>query len=69
MIQKKKWKTVQKLLKQLLYLQNWRKNTLDKYIVKISPQAIKELKGIYEYIASEKLAPQNAKEAGWSIIT
>ena len=42
-------------------MQNWRKNILDKYKVKINPRAIHELDGIYQYIASEKLAPDNAK--------
>lgn len=44
---------------QKLYLQNWRKNILDKY--KVNPRAIRELDHIYEYIANEKLAPENAK--------
>lgn len=44
----------------ILYLQNWRKNILDKYQVKITPRAIRELDGIYEYIANEKLATENA---------
>jgi len=35
---------------------------LDKYKVKINPKAIQELDSIYEYIANEKLAPENAKE-------
>jgi len=35
---------------------------LDKYKVKINPRAIRELDSIYEYIANEKLAPENAKE-------
>lgn len=34
---------------------------MDKYKVKINPKAIQELAGIYEYIAMEKLAPENAK--------
>jgi len=33
---------------------------LDKYKVKITPKAIRELDSIYEYIAKEKLAPENA---------
>ena len=37
------------------------KNILDKYKVKINPKAIRELDSIYEYIANEKLAPENAK--------
>ena len=44
----------------ILFLQNWRKNILDKYQVKITPRAIRELDGIYEYIANEKLATENA---------
>lgn len=46
---------------QRLFLQNWRKNILDKYKVKINPRAIRELDHIYEYIANDKLAPENAK--------
>ena len=46
---------------QMWFLQNWRKNILDKYKVKINPRAIRELDSIYEYIAKEKLAPENAK--------
>ena len=42
-------------------LQNWRKNILDKYKVKVNPKAIRELNDIYEYIANDKLAPENAK--------
>ena len=42
-------------------MQNWIKNILDKYKVKINPKAIRELDHIYEYIANEKLAPENAK--------
>lgn len=42
-------------------MQNWRKNILDKYRIKINPRAIRELDQIYEYIANEKLAPENAK--------
>lgn len=34
---------------------------MDKYKVKINPRAIRELDNIYEYIAAEKLAPENAK--------
>lgn len=44
-----------------LFLQNWRKNILVRYKVKISPKAIRELDSIYEYIANEKLSPENAK--------
>ena len=34
---------------------------MDKYKVKINPRAIRELDSIYEYIATEKLSPGNAK--------
>lgn len=34
---------------------------MDKYIVQITPKAIRELDSIYRYIASEKLSPENAK--------
>ena len=34
---------------------------MDKYKVKINPKAIRELDSIYEYIASKKSAPENAK--------
>ena len=34
---------------------------MDKYKVKINPRAIRELDGIYQYIANEKRAPENAK--------
>lgn len=34
---------------------------MDKYKVKVNPRAIRELEYIYEYIAKEKLAPENAK--------
>ena len=34
---------------------------MDKYKIKINPRAIRELDNIYEYIAKEKLAPENAK--------
>lgn len=34
---------------------------MDKYKVKLNPRAICELEAIYEYIAKEKLAPENAK--------
>ena len=34
---------------------------MDKYKVMINPRAIRELDSIYEYIANEKLAPENAK--------
>ena len=51
----------QKQSMQRQYLQNWRKNILDKYKVKLNPRTIRELNSIYEYIANEKLAPENAK--------
>lgn len=34
---------------------------MDKYKVKVNPRAIHELDHIYEYIAKEKSAPENAK--------
>lgn len=34
---------------------------MDKYKVKVNPGAIRELDHIYEYIANEKSAPENAK--------
>lgn len=34
---------------------------MDKYKVKVNPNAIRELDNIYEYIANEKSAPENAK--------
>ena len=34
---------------------------MNKYKVKINPKAIRELDSIYEYIANEKLNPENAK--------
>lgn len=34
---------------------------MDKYKIKITPRAIRELDWIYGYIANEKLAPENAK--------
>lgn len=43
------------------FLQNWEKNILDKYRIRITPRAIHELDNIYEYIANEKSAPENAK--------
>ena len=33
---------------------------MDKYKVKINPKAIRDLDSIYEYIAKEKLSPENA---------
>ena len=43
------------------YSQHWRKNTLDKYKVKINPRAIKDIDHIYAYSAHQKLALENAK--------
>ena len=34
---------------------------MDKYKVRVNPRAIRELDYIYQYIAKEKLAPENAK--------
>ncbi len=34
---------------------------MDKYKVKISPRAMREIDSIYEYIAKDKLSPENAK--------
>ena len=34
---------------------------MDKYKVKVSPRAIRELDHIYEYIANDKLDSENAK--------
>ncbi len=34
---------------------------MDKYKVKVNPGAIRELDHIYEYIANQKLSPENAK--------
>lgn len=34
---------------------------MDKYKVKVNPRTIRELDSIYEYIAKEKLAPENAR--------
>ena len=34
---------------------------MDKYKVKINPKAIRDLDSIFEYIANEKLTPENAK--------
>ncbi|MBD5503367.1 MAG: type II toxin-antitoxin system RelE/ParE family toxin [Lachnospiraceae bacterium] len=34
---------------------------MGKYKVKVNPRAIRELDSIYEYIAKEKLAPENAR--------
>ncbi len=35
---------------------------MGKYKVKVNPRAIRELHNIYEYIANDKLAPENTKE-------
>lgn len=35
---------------------------MDRYQVKLNPRAIRELDNIYEYIANEKLDPENAKK-------
>ena len=43
------------------FFQNWRRNILDKYKVKINHRAIRELNAIYDYIAKEKLSPEYAK--------
>ena len=43
------------------FLRNWRKSTLDKYKIKFNPRAIRELDQIYDYIANEKLSPENAR--------
>ena len=42
------------------FSRNWRENILERYRIKINPRAIRELDRIYEYIANEKQAPQNA---------
>ena len=34
---------------------------MDKYKIKVNPKAIRELDSIYEYIANEIMAPENAK--------
>lgn len=34
---------------------------MDKYKVKVNPQAIRELDLIYFYIAKEKMSPENAR--------
>ena len=34
---------------------------MDKYKIKVNPTAIRELDSIYEYIANEIMAPENAK--------
>ena len=52
---------MQKQLMQKKYSVIWRKSTLDKYQVKINPKAIIELDHIYDYIAIEKSASENAR--------
>jgi len=37
------------------------RNTMDKYRVMLYPRAYRDISSIYEYIALQKLAPQNAK--------
>ena len=39
---------------------NWRRSILDKYQVKLYKRAYRDIAGIYAYIASEKLSPENA---------
>ncbi len=34
---------------------------MDKYKIKINPKAIRELDSIYEYIATDKQSPENAR--------
>ena len=34
---------------------------MDKYMIKINPRAIRDLDNIFEYIATEKLSPENAR--------
>lgn len=34
---------------------------MDKYKIKINPKAIRELDSIYEYIATDKQAPENSR--------
>ena len=38
---------------------NWRRSILDKYQVKLYKRAYRDIDGIYAYIASEKLSPEN----------
>ena len=42
-------------------LQNWRKNILDKYKVRLYKKAYRDLDSIYRYIAYDKLSTENAK--------
>jgi plasmid stabilization system protein ParE len=37
------------------------KNTMDKYRVTLNQRAFRDIESIYEYIALEKLSPENAK--------
>ena len=46
---------------QKLLFQNWRKNILDKYKVRLLKRTYSDLESIYRYIAYEKSAPENAK--------
>lgn len=34
---------------------------MDKYVVQLYPQAVRDIDGIYEYIAIQKMSPENAK--------
>ena len=45
-----------------LEVKDWLEHILDKYKVKVNPSAVRELDQIYEYIANEKFAPENARE-------
>ena len=40
-----------------------------KYKIKINPRAIREMDCIYEYIATDKMAPENARSQGARIKT
>jgi toxin ParE1/3/4 len=42
-------------------LKVWRRNILDKYTVRISSKASRDIRNIYQHIANEKLSPENAK--------
>lgn len=42
-------------------LRDWIKNIMDKYEVRLSPRAYRDIDDIYAYIAIDKLSPQNAK--------
>ena len=41
-------------------LESCERNILNKYIVKISPQAYREIAGIYQYIAENLMAPASS---------